>query len=224
MSLARGSCVVIAFLLASCASASPHFYTLVPESGRNPSGAVVAGYRLVVDPVRIPAQVDRMELVIRLPDGGITVADGNRWIAPVADELQNALSIELLHRLGDAAFVAAKAASLSVQLNVERFESSPNQYALIEASWHLELKEAPKDLKVVCRTRAYEPVSGGGYPEIVRGYRRAVALIAGQIAAVAQESVGREVAQCPVSGQGSSSSVERPTATRAPAAWWRSQN
>jgi uncharacterized protein len=193
----RWACIVIAVLLASCASASPRFYTLVPESGRNPSGEVAAGFRLQVDRVRIPAQVDRMELVTRLPDGGITISDGDRWIAPVADELQSALSVELLHRFGGADFVVAKAASVSVQLNVERFESSPNRYALIEASWQFELKGAVKEFRVVCRTRAYESVSGGGYPEMVRGYQRAVELIADQIAAVAQESVERDGAECP---------------------------
>jgi uncharacterized lipoprotein YmbA len=198
MNVVRWSCIVIALLLGSCASTPPRFYTLVPESGRNPSGAVAAGYRLEVDPVRIPAQVDRLELVTRLPDGGIAIADGDRWIAPVADELQSALSVELLHRLGGADSDATKAASVSVRLNVERFESSPNRYALIEASWHLELKEAGKDLRVVCRTRAYEEVRGG-YPEMVRGYQRAVALIADQIATVAQGSVGGRAAECPVS-------------------------
>jgi uncharacterized protein len=199
MKVVRWSCIVIASLLGSCASTSPRFYTLVPESRRDPSAAVIAGYRLEVEPVSIPAQVDRLELVTRLRDGGIAIADGDRWIAPVADELQNALSVELLHRLGrvDAAD-ATGSDSVSVRLNVERFEASPNRYALIEASWHLELKEAGKDLRVVCRTRAYEQVSGG-YPEMVRGYQRAVALIADQIATVAQGSVGGVAAECPVS-------------------------
>jgi uncharacterized protein len=199
MKVMRWSYIVIASLLGGCASTSLRFYTLVPESGRDASAAVAARYRLEVDPVSIPAQVDRLELVARLPDGGITIADGDQWIAPVADELQNALSVELLHRLGGADPPEATGSeSLSVRLNVERFESSPNQYALIEASWHLELKEAGKDLEVVCRTRAYEPVRGG-YPEMVRGYQRAVALIADQIASVAQGSGGGVAAECPVS-------------------------
>lgn len=198
MNVVRGSCIVIASLLGGCASTSPRFYTLVPESGRNPSGALAAGYRLEVDPVRIPAQVDRLELVTRLPGGGIAIADGDRWIAPLADELQNALSAELLHRLAGADPAEATGSdSVSVRLNVERFESSPNRYALIEASWRLELKEAGKDVRVVCRTRVYEQVRGG-YPEIVRGYQRAVALIADQIATVAQGSVGGVAAECPV--------------------------
>jgi uncharacterized protein len=199
MKVMRWSYIVIASLLGGCASTSLRFYTLVPESERDASAAVAASYRLEVDPVSIPAQVDRLELVARLPDGGITIADGDQWIAPVADELQNALSVELLHRLGGADPPEATGSeSLSVRLNVERFESSPNQYALIEASWHLELKEAGKDLEVVCRTRAYEPVRGG-YPEMVRGYQRAVALIADQIASVAQGSGGGVAAECPVS-------------------------
>jgi uncharacterized lipoprotein YmbA len=192
------SCIVIATLLGGCTSTSPRFYTLVPLPERNASAATATGIWLTVDPVRIPAQVDRLELVIRLPDGGIAIADGDRWIAPVADELQSALSVQLLRRLGGADRDARKSASVSVRLNVERFESSPNQYALIEAFWHLELKEPGKDLRVVCRTRAYEKLKGG-YPEMVRGYQRAVALIADQIATVAQESAGGEAAPCPVS-------------------------
>ena len=201
MNLVRWLCIVMASLLSSCASTSPRFYTLVPESGRHPSAALAAGYRLEVDPVRIPAQVDRLELVTRLPDGGIAIADGDRWIAPVADELQNALSVELRHRLAGAGAEAGDATgsdSVSVRLNVERFESSPNRYALIEASWHLKLQQGGEDVRVVCRTRAYEQV-GGGYPDMVRGYQRAVVLIADQIATVAQGSVGGRAAECPVS-------------------------
>jgi len=199
MILVRWSCIVMASLLGSCTSTSPRFYTLVPESGHHPSTALEAGYRLQVDPVRIPAQVDRLELVTRLPDGGIAIADGDQWIAPVADELQNALSVELRHRLAGADPADATGSdSVSVRLNVERFESSPNRYALIEASWRLELKEAGKEVRVVCRTRAYEQVRGG-YPEMVSGYQRAVAVIADQIAEVVQKSIGGVAAECPVS-------------------------
>jgi uncharacterized lipoprotein YmbA len=185
------SCVVVASLLAGCASSSVRFYTLVPESESKPSTQVAAGYRLEVDPVRVPAQVDRLELVTRLAGGGIAIADGDRWIAPVADEVQSALSVELLHRLGGAG-----AGTLSVRLDVERFESSPNRYSLIEASWHLELKQGGKEVRVVCRTQAYEEVRGG-YPDMVRGYQRAVVLIADQIATVARGYAGGAVAECP---------------------------
>jgi uncharacterized lipoprotein YmbA len=191
------SSILIACLLGGCASTSPRFYTLLPEPGVNASGRAATGYRVEVEPVRVPAQIDRLELVTRLPGGGIAIADGDRWIAPVADEMQTALSAELLHRLGDADPAKGAGDSLSVRLNVERFESSLNRYALIEASWHLELRQGGKDARLFCRTQAYEQVKGG-YPDVVRGYQRAVVLIADQIAAAAQGSSGGSAAECPV--------------------------
>ena len=197
MNVVRGAWIVIAVLVTSCASTPSHFYTLVRESDATTSGASATDPQLTVDPVMIPAQVDRLELVTRLPGSGIAVADNERWIAPLADELQNALSVELSRRLSRPGSGHTRGTdSVSVRLNVERFEASVNRYALIEASWRLEVKDAGSDVRVLCRTRAYEEVSGG-YPELVRGYQRAVAVIAGEIATVAQDSLGRATADCP---------------------------
>jgi hypothetical protein len=45
-----------------------------------------------------------------------------------------------LQRLGGGDPADARGSdSMSPRLNVERFESAPNRYALIEAAWHLEL-------------------------------------------------------------------------------------
>jgi hypothetical protein len=63
---------------------------------------------------------------------------------------------------------------------------------------HLTAWAAGKDVRVVCLTRAYQQLRGG-YPDIVRGYQRGVALIADQIATVARRSVGGVVAERPVS-------------------------
>jgi uncharacterized protein len=199
MTRMRWTFVILALLATGCASTPPHFHTLVRESGHNASSAGEANLRVKVDRVRIPAQVDRLELVTRLPNGGVAIADGERWIAPVADELQSALSVELLSRLGGAdAKNSARLDSMSVRLNVERFESAPSRYALIEASWTLELKSSRMNVFVDCRTRAYEPV-GAGYAELVRGYQRAVVVIAQEIVTVAGESGAGVTANCPES-------------------------
>lgn len=194
--LVRCAWIVIMVLVSSCASTPQHFYTLVREPDPTPFGAGATEVQLTVDPVKIPAQVDRLEIVSRLPDGGIAIADGERWIAPLADELRSALSIELVRGLsGRDSGQPGRSSSVSVRLDVQRFESSVNRYALIEASWHLELKEAGSDVSVVCRTRTYQEVSSG-YAELVRGYQRAIAVIAGEIATVVQDSIGGEVAHC----------------------------
>jgi uncharacterized lipoprotein YmbA len=194
MNAVRWSCWVMTALLGSCASTPAHYYTLVPESDPMPPAPAVIPLRL--DVARIPAQADRLELVIRLPDRGIAIADGERWIAPVADELQSALFVELSRRLGAArASGPTGQTSVSVRVIVERFESFPSRYALIDASWQLELKAADKDVSVHCRTWAYEQVRDG-YPELVRGYQQAVAVIADDIAMVARDSMSGLAAQC----------------------------
>jgi uncharacterized protein len=199
MSLRRWLCLFIAALASACASAPAHYYTLVRESGRDTPAAAAASYRVEVEPVRIPAQVDRLELVTWLPDGSLSIADNERWIAPIADELRSALSIDLAQQLGESEAGASPlgSVSVSVRTEIERFESAPYRYALIEATWRIDLKAQGKDVRMECRTRAYEKVSGG-YPELVRGYQRAITRIAREIAGVARESVTGAAAGCPV--------------------------
>lgn len=194
-------CAVMSTLVGSCASTSAHYYTLLKDPGRSTPANVAMPVRLEVG--RIPAQADRAELVIRLSDRRMRIVDGERWIAPLADEVQSALSVELFRRLGTIRPAESMGPdSLSVRLNVERFESSPGRYALIEASWRLAEKARGKDVLAACRTRAYEEV-GGSYPELVTGYQRAIAAIADDIATVAQQSMRGLAAQCPgLSAQG----------------------
>lgn len=197
MSGARWSCAVMASLVGGCASTPLHFYTLVPESSRESAAGSASEYRLRVNSVRIPAQVDRLELVVRLPNGGVAITDSDRWIAPLADELQSALSIELLRRLdGTAPASGGRQNLVVVWLNVERFDAVPNRYALIEASWRLALQKIGGEIEISCWTRAYESLIGG-YPEIVRGYQHDVAIIADQMAATALEFADGRATECP---------------------------
>jgi uncharacterized lipoprotein YmbA len=201
VSLLRWVCLVGAAAASGCASAPSYYYTLVPESalGKQTEGPA-ASYRVEVEPVRVPAQVDRLELVTRLSGGRLSIADNQRWIAPVADELQSALSIELTRQLGESEAASNLPGPVLVllRMEVERFESTPSRYSLIESTWRLDLRREGWGVQVACHTRAYEQV-GGGYPEMVRGYQRAVAHIVREIAGVARESVmATAAAACPM--------------------------
>ena len=195
MKQGRWACVVTSTLVGSCVSTSAHYYTLMSEPERSASATVAVPFRLEIG--GIPAQVDRSELVVRLSDGRMAIVDSERWIAPVGDELQNALSAELMRRLGAVSpSEPTGTKSLIIRLNLERFESSPYRYALVEASWHLALKSPAHNVSILCRSHAYEPVTGG-YPDLVRGYQRAVAVVAAEIAMVAEESMRGLAAECP---------------------------
>lgn len=200
MSLLRSVCLVGAAAASGCASAPSHYYTLVSESGLYREIAAPASYRVEVEPVKVPAQVDRLELVTRVSDGSLSIADNQRWIAPVADELQSALSVDLTRELGDSEADTKQPApvSISLRIEVERFEAALSRYTAIESTWHLDLRAGGREVKITCHTHAYEEV-GGGYPELVRGYQRAVVQLAREIAGVARASaVSGEAEGCPI--------------------------
>jgi len=194
----------LVFLVAGCASEPLHYHTLIPplaegEKLAGSEGDPRAVSRLVrVDSVQIPPQLDRFELVIRRSDGGIDLSENELWIAPLTGELKSALSLELERRLASTSGQgeARNAPPLSVQVDVERFESAPSRYAFIEASWKIREINARSQSGLVCRTVARESV-GAGYGALVRGHQRAVILIADQIAAIALRLDSIDAATCP---------------------------
>src|ERR1700730_11649511 len=86
-------------VMVACTSTPPHFHTLIPappEMNVVPSGALDT---VEVESVRIPAQVDRLELVVRGNNEEIALAESELWIAPLADELRNAVSVQIDHQM-----------------------------------------------------------------------------------------------------------------------------
>lgn len=199
MKRARGlGIVALGSLVAACASAPPHYHTLVPALAEA-EGHLPAAVRIVdVESVRIPAQLDRFELVVRRSDGGIALSENELWIAPLAEELKSSLSIEIERQLAaaNAKNAWSNSPALGVRIDVERFESAPSRYAFIEASWQLRETNARSPATLTCRTDALERVEKG-YAALVRGHQRAVILIADQIAAAARQLDTGKAALCP---------------------------
>ena len=88
----------VALGLAGCASAPMHYYTLMTPAGTAaPAPAAPAPYPFELLPVTVPAQVDLPQLVVRQGGQGVAVLQGQRWIAPLGDEVRGALSSDLTH-------------------------------------------------------------------------------------------------------------------------------
>ena len=188
-----------ALLLNACASPVPtRYHSLLDESG-SAAGATEPSKRLIdVQPVGIPTQVDRPQIVVR-DGGGVIPLEQERWIAPLADEARAALSADLSRELA-ATDVAGQprpqgATVLSIKVDLRRFDSAPGAYVAIDAVWSLSTNDA-KSSAVVCASSARESV-GQGYEELVRGHRRALAAIASRIASAARTNGAVEKAACP---------------------------
>ena len=189
--------VVFALSLAGCASAPPErFYSL--SNGMAPAASVPnPGSYIEVQNVTVPQQVARSQLVVTSGEGRIDLLEQERWSSPPASEIGQALSLAVSGELGAIDVFRTqppeKATVYRISTNVQRFESAPGKYALLDAVWSVRLAGGTQVL--TCRTTAREEV-GAGYDALVMGHRRAVSQVAADIAkAVRSQAAGKGV--CP---------------------------
>lgn len=190
---ALAASVVAALTLAGCASAPPErFYSL--SNGMAPAAGVPnPGYYIEVQNVSVPQQVARSQLVVTSGEGRIDVLEQERWSSPPASEIGQALSLAVSGELGAIDVFRTqppeKATVYRISTSVQRFESAPGKYALLDAVWSVRLAGGAQVL--TCRTTAREEVAAG-YDALVLGHRRAVAQVAADIAkAVRSQAAGK---------------------------------
>jgi len=189
--------------LAACASAPVQYYTLLPapDSTETESAAPPANFQFELMPVGVPAQDDVPQLVVRQGGQSVALLNGQRWVAPLADEVRGALAVDLARRMHapdiSSGVPAAGKPVLRIKVELRRFDSSPGNYALIDATWTV--RELRSQAVLTCSTRISESV-GQGYGDVVAGHQHALSTLAGQIASVAPAMAeGSVPAACPAS-------------------------
>ncbi|HEX7816968.1 PqiC family protein [Dyella sp.] len=190
--------------LGACASAPLHYYTLVPPAGgyvptatQAAVPAQPANFKFELLPVGIPAQVDQPQLVVRSGDQGMQMLDGERWIAPLADEVRGALSSDLsrtLHTQDVTGLPVGDQPVLRIKVDLRRFDSAPGSYALVDAAWSLHALKGNKTL--ACTTQVTTQV-GAGYEALVQGHQQLLAQLADRIAGVAGPFAAGQPVGCP---------------------------
>ncbi|WP_426689459.1 PqiC family protein [Rhodanobacter ginsengiterrae] len=188
-------------LLAACASAPLHYYTLVAPADAGAAATDAAALPFELLPVGIPAQVDQPQLVVREGGQGMAVLGSERWIAPLGDEVRSALSADLARELRSqdvSGLPGNEKPMLRIKLDLRRFDSQPGGQALIEGAWSVRLLHGTAPATLSCTSQVSEPV-GQGYPALVQGHQRAIARIAAQIAAAGRALGAGQAATCPQS-------------------------
>lgn len=189
-----------AVALAACASAPVHYYTLIPApgSGSSEAPAAPANFQFELMPVGVPAQDDVPQLVVRQGGQAVALLNGERWAAPLADEARGALAVELARYTG-AQDISGTAPThgkpvLRIKVDLRRFDSSPGNYALIDATWTI--RELGSQAVLTCSSRISES-AGQGYAGLVAGHQQALATLAGRIASVAPAMASGSLPGCP---------------------------
>ncbi|SEM13700.1 hypothetical protein SAMN04489760_10511 [Syntrophus gentianae] len=176
-------------LFAGCASTQPSkFYTLSPSA--MPAGAASANLSISVGPVSIPASVDRPQILVRTGPNQVSLAEYDRWAAPLKSDIARVIADNLASMLGTpqvSVFPQSSAAEATYRAGIDvlRFESELGKGATLDVLWTVSSRT--KGPSRSGRTTMTEPVQGDGYAELVAAHSRALGRLSGEIAATIRE-------------------------------------
>lgn len=187
--------LALALLVSGCGSAPPptHFHTLMPpasaSAARGHVGEVI-DWQLM--PVKIPAQVDQPQWVVRAADGSLVVLEQERWIAPLADEIHAAMVERLTQTLGPPTTSEAAKPWL-VRIDIRRFDLVAGGQATLTADW-----SATRDGSAInCHATVVSQPTSLGYTALASAQREGVAELADAIGAVLKRSGKGQTFACP---------------------------
>ena len=164
--------------LAGCSTTSPpmRYHSLVaalPPSGVGATALPAPTLRVQVLPVVMPAQVDLPQLVVRNADDSLSVLEYERWIAPLGEEIREAVTLRidrLLAQIGPGAPPASDR-TWRVRIDVQRFDSMLGRAAGMQVQWSL--RAAGGGLSLRCQASYEQPV-GPGVGALAGGHRALV--------------------------------------------------
>jgi uncharacterized lipoprotein YmbA len=200
--LAVGAALTLA-ALAGCASSPPsRFYTL--SSTAPPAAASTAAVSIVVGPVAIPAVVDRPQIVVTVGENEIRLDEFNRWASPLAEALalavaENLGSLLQTPRVMLLTQTAGAIPDYRVAIEVQRFETAPGAYALLDAVYSV--RRTTDQRAMTGRTTARETVTEGSYDALAAAHSRAVARLSGDIAGTVRTLQGLAVEAAPAAAR-----------------------
>ena len=194
---AASACAALGLALAACATAPPTgLHTLLPaQSASRGPATPTAPVPVVLEPIRIPAQVDQPQWLVRLPDDSLALLEQERWASPLQDELRQALLEALGARFAMVEAPPGAASPWRVRVELNRFESVPGREARIEGWWLLGSGDARR-LGQRCEWRYAEPALGG-MPALAQAHRRAVVRLADALGESLQKLSRGEATACP---------------------------
>ena len=178
------SAVCISIVLATGCASTPasRFYTLNAAGG---PGGTSSNLSVVVGPVSVPAVVDRPQIVVSAGPNQVRMEEFNRWAAPLQNSIARVVADNLVLMLGTPR-VTLSAQTLSADadyraaIDVQRFESTPGEAAILDAVWTV---RRTKDSKAETgRTTVREIVQEKSYDALAAAHSRALARLSRDIA------------------------------------------
>jgi hypothetical protein len=175
--------ICAALVLAGCASTPPsRFYTLSAVTETAPTASEIS---VAVGPVSVPAVVDRPEIVVTTGPNQVKLDEFNRWASPLQDHISRVVVENLVAMLGTPRVTqfpqsANVDADYRVAIEVQRFDSTPGEAALLDAVWTV--RRAKETQTKTARTTIREQTREKDYDALAAAHSRAVARLSQDIA------------------------------------------
>ncbi|WP_455824494.1 PqiC family protein [Pseudomonas graminis] len=169
-------------LIAACRSEPIAFHTLTPAHWSNSAQAVAGDIR--IESISVPPQVDRPQIVIRQGESGVAILETQWWAASLADELKSALVDQLAN--------SRARQPMSLRVEVQRFDSVPGHYALLDVKWRLRQTGSSDRPPLTCRSTLQSP-AGPSIDDVVVAHQNNLK----RFAAVIGRAAGLSGAECP---------------------------
>jgi uncharacterized lipoprotein YmbA len=186
---------------AACTSAPIRYYTLIPPPDE-PLRVAQATLAIDVRVVHIPPELNRSELMVRTGPTETTLLENERWASPMKDEINDAVRLELLRRMGEMTGLPPSSTKLALDIDVRRLEAELGRSASLEASWRAKLStvgQPPGSARATsCAFHTQEKIDSG-YAGMVEGYQREIAALADAIVAVLRSSASGVDVPCQTS-------------------------
>ena len=192
-STAAACMLALASMLSGCGGTGPReqFYVLgldgsVPTRALAAPASTAAPSTIFVGPVTVPESVDRSQMVLRTSANQVEIADFHRWAEPLKSAIPRVIAETLTRELGNVRVMSARQASGApadqrVAVEIQRFDSSLDQGAAIEALWTV---TPAKGAAKTGRSSVQEPNASRDAAGVAAAHSRALDRIGRDIAAV----------------------------------------
>ena len=177
--------------LAACGTEPAlRFHSLLPAPGARASASSPAAVAPLWEllPLKVPAQLENPQWVVRLADDTIALLEYDRWIAPLADEMRASVALRLTAALPASTPAIAPAKPWRITVEVERFDAALGRAVQLEAGWLLQPGDATAPA-LRCRAVFVQPVSAG-MPALADGQRAVVEALGDAVAVSLKGQLG----------------------------------
>ncbi|MBW1896025.1 MAG: membrane integrity-associated transporter subunit PqiC [Deltaproteobacteria bacterium] len=187
--------VALWIALAGCASSPPsRFYMLTPLHGSEEESTQKANERCMligVGPIEVPAYLDRPQIITRISQNELDLAEFHKWAEPLKDSLARVLVQNLSTLLctkGVFSFPWKDATKVDYQitLDVIRFDGSVGGTVSLVAQWSIFDGEG-KEMIATGKSYIKEMAEGGDFKALVAAQSLALANLSRQIASAIRE-------------------------------------